>query len=188
MRKSLFLVFLGLGLVLSGCAPAFFKYRYISLDAVDGIEIIEQGRSEIDNLFFHSDMPVTYALTRKAYRLRFEVDKRTYGAEMTVTLLSDVIENPLLQAGAPDDRSAGVTFDYASPAAQARSGSAAFDDTKARSGQALKFRPSYGSRSSGRETYRLVLDVADGSGQRIARESLEFQLETNGFYYVIDAI
>ena len=172
MRVSLLLAFLPIGLLLSGCAPAFFKYRYINLEAVEGIEVLEYGQSEVKNLFFHDDMPVTYLLRRDSYSLKFDIDKSSYGAAMTATLLGEEVENPLLQPGTLDGGVATVTF----------------DDRSYLPGNALKFGPSSRFRYSERETYRVVFDIADDAGNRIARESIEFRLETNGVYYVIDAI
>ena len=82
-----FLVCLGV----AGCAPAFFTYRYIGLKDDLGAEILEYGKSDVPNLFFHRTMPIRYKLARNSYILEFEIDKKNYSPNMTVKVESNNI-------------------------------------------------------------------------------------------------
>ncbi|WP_282610238.1 hypothetical protein [Pelagibius sp. Alg239-R121] len=173
MRITYVVVFTFIGLLLSGCAPAFFKYRYISIEDVEGIEILEYGKSDVGNLFFHGDMPVSYLLKRGSYNLKFDVDTGTHLPTMKVGVFSEAAEVPFsLQAGDHTSKSIGVAFDYPNGLPV----------------NALRFGPSYEYRFRERETYTVVFDVVDSETNMIAREAVEFRLETNGIYYEIDAL
>lgn len=157
---------------LSGCAPTFFKYRYVSLVSVEGIEVVEYGKLAKDGLFFHEEMPVIYLLNRGSYDLSFEVDKNSRGAGMKVSVMSSLDVSLSLQGNAMASESGGVAFERYVELPE----------------NALEFAPSLEFMFGGRDSYTAVFDVHEEGRGLIARESIEFTLETNGFYVVMDAI
>ena len=61
-----------------GCVPKFFEYKYISLEQLEGVQVISHGKSEISHLLSDNEMPVRYELARESYILVFELDKKYY--------------------------------------------------------------------------------------------------------------
>ncbi|TQV72495.1 hypothetical protein [Denitrobaculum tricleocarpae] len=157
---------------LTGCAPAFFKYRYVSLNLIEGLEIIEVGRLTDDRLFFHNAMPLAYLLKRDSYDLRFEIDKTRLTGEMRVTIVSRRSENRSLQGDDAASEPGGVAFDHYRELPE----------------NTLRFASSNEFMFGGREEFTAVFKVVDDTLGLITKESIEFKLETNGFYVVIDAI
>ena len=63
---------------LTGCAPAFTDYYYISLVEVEGIEVSATGVADYPASLFHDPMPIKYRLKRGLYTLEFEVDTSAF--------------------------------------------------------------------------------------------------------------
>ena len=62
-----------------------FDYKYISLEQLEGIEILSYGKSELSGLKSDSEMPISYELSRKDYILIFELDKKNHWASILVS-------------------------------------------------------------------------------------------------------
>lgn len=58
----------------SACGPHIGQYEYISLEDVPEIEVLLHGRTERDDVFLQSKMPIRYRLIRDDYLLYFEVN------------------------------------------------------------------------------------------------------------------
>lgn len=63
---------------LTGCAPAFTDYYYISLVEVEGIEVGATGVADYPASLFHDPMPIKYRLERGSYALEFELDMSAF--------------------------------------------------------------------------------------------------------------
>lgn len=60
------------------------RYRYISLEDVPGIEIVEHGMPQLEGIRGASSMPTAYRLQRSQYEIEFRVNLDTYNAAVYI--------------------------------------------------------------------------------------------------------
>ena len=56
------LLWLGIIMSLMGCTQTTFKYYYVSLERVDGVEVVKQARLKLENLEKNSEIPTELSL------------------------------------------------------------------------------------------------------------------------------
>lgn len=67
-------------LSLMGCAPVIKDYHYLSFEQKPKLEVLKYGKSQIDNLFNHESMPITYVLKTALYELNIDLNTVTNGS------------------------------------------------------------------------------------------------------------
>lgn len=59
---------------ITACVPVSHKYYYISLEDRSNLQVLKNGKSGIDNLENHKEMPVSYELVNELYTVYFDLD------------------------------------------------------------------------------------------------------------------
>ena len=162
-------------LTLTACAPHVSTYRYISLEDIPGIRVEAMGEAELENLYFHSEMPVRYSLERKSYYISFHVNKESYFPSLTIVVSSADDGGPLklehqrYRKAKVSQSSCGPSF-YRNADQLSRLGFGWSECDELKQQQIISF------------------DVLSADGEIIGQEDIPFELKSNGFYYVVDAI
>ena len=164
-----------------GCICKKFDYKYISLEQLNGIQIISHGKPEIPHLKSDNEMPVRYELAREKYVLIFELDKMNHWPSIFVSAKSMSNVGHIIEAvsvgdcGGFDDWGTQYTIDNL---------------------QALRYvwSPAFNRNCqvSGNEDYPVQqiigFVVKNKEGKILGEEKLPFTLIKNGTYYEIDAL
>ncbi len=164
-----------------GCMSKSFDYKYISLEQLEGIEIVSHGKSELSRLKSDDDMPTRYKLSRKNYILIFELDKKNHWPSILVSSKSLSGVGLVIEAITVGD-------------------CGGFDDWgvqyKVDNLQALRYvwSPAFrrNCKMSGNEDYPsqqvISFVVKDQEGKVFGEERLPFVLIKNGTYYEKDSL
>ncbi len=164
-----------------GCFYIKFDYKYISLEQLDGIQIISHGKSELSGLILDNEMPVRYELARKNYVLIFELDKKNYWPSIFVSAKSLSNVGLIIEAG-----SVGFCGGFEDMGFQYM-----IDNMPA-----LRYvwRPALNRycRVSGIEDYPIEqiisFVVKNKEGRNLGEEKLPFTLKRNGTYFAKDSL
>ena len=71
MKNALMLT---VALSVAACVPILYDYYYISLEGIEGVKVLETGRSMFSG-FSHKPMPRRYEIARQSYVLEIELDR-----------------------------------------------------------------------------------------------------------------
>ena len=164
-----------------GCFYIKSDYKYISLEQLDGIQIISHGKSELSGLKSDNEMPVRYELARKNYVLIFELDKKNYWPSIFVSAKSLSNVGLIIEAGSFG--SCGGFEDW---------GFQYMIDNL----PALRYvwSPAFNINCRVRDNEDYPIEqiisfaVKNKEGKILGEEKLPFTLKRNGTYYDIDAI
>lgn len=158
-------------IISSGCVPHIAVYRYISLEHVNGAEIVGYGKAELKYLKSHSEMPVKYEFKRSDYNLIFDVDKKSYLPAMVVSASAEML-SPL-----------SVEF----KSDPSLTGCASYKRDQQNIGS-LRFTWLGCNGVDDTEKQKISLRILDSDGNVISEEIIPFELKQNGTYVVQDAI
>lgn len=172
-------------LILSGCAPAFFTYRYISLEENDDLRILAYGESSVPNLFFDGQMPTKYKLERGHYNLLFEIDREKYSPNITVVAESHdgTVTRVSHYEAASNLRCA--RYDYFDRTRQLSLPNASIDKNRP---YLLVYTIASCNPDQFPQAMAIEFDVINHEGSLVGSEFIPFKLINNGYYIVLDAI
>ena len=84
-------------LSLLGCAQNTSKYYYVSLEGVDGIEVLKKSKVELKKLDKNSEIATEYLLSRDGYKLKFLIGNQSYYPHLNISV-SDLNSSLSLKA------------------------------------------------------------------------------------------
>lgn len=155
-----------------GCTTS--TYRYISLEDVPRIEIVEHGKPRLEALQGASSMPTVYRLERDRYYLDLRVNLETYAPALKIRAHAMTEAPGTLQLVAKRWRKTSGT--RAAPCGS-------FYDVAA--SDQLNF--GWGCKE-GENGKFVSFDVMTTDGELLGQEDLPFRLEANGFYVLPDLL
>jgi len=154
-----------------GCVPHAAEYRYISLEQVNGVEIVDHGKAKLKNLKSHNTMPVKYLIKKDKYTLEFNLDKNSYLPAVIISALSEKHE-PLSIQHKLDSSSVGcASYKHVSD-----------------SSYELKFTWLGCNDKDDATKQKISVRIVDFAGNVVGEELIPFELKVNGIYVVQDAI
>ena len=151
------------------------KYRYISLENVPGIEVVERGNPRLDRIRGASPMPTAYRLERDRYRLDLRVNLETYAPALRIRAEAKTDADGTLELAPKRWRRTSST--RAAPCGS-------FYDVAGSSDQ-LSF--GWGCKE-GENDHFISFDVMTVDGEVLGREDIPFTLEANGSYTLSDML
>jgi hypothetical protein len=157
----------------TGCIPHVSRYRYLSFEELQGVNVESVAPIEVENLVFGSVIPVEYSLVREGYTLRMSVDPRSYFPNATVELTdaSDVrlVPRPSRGASANRPRPCG-----------------SYDEI-AISGDSFVFSWVICGVDADPDELVVAFDVVGGN-LGVREEALQFMLRSDGIYWLRDSL
>jgi hypothetical protein len=168
------LLWLGIIMSLMGCTQTTFKYYYVSLERVDGVEVVKQARLKLENLEKNSEIPTEYVLSRDRYTLKFLIGAKSYSPHLNISV--NGFDKTLTLKHRRDMK---VVSEKGNICASYYLNN---DDHSI-----MDFGWSIGCVSD--DIKKLIsFDVVDLSGVVVAKEDLPFTVEHNGEYTLLDAL
>lgn len=168
---SFFLIFL-----FAGCAKEY-PYRYISLEKIPDIQVLDYGKTQIGSIESHKEMPVRYELKRKHYILFFDLVLQYQWP--AVFIRSETLDGFNLKI---EELKGGICGGF---------DNFFFKDQDPRENMYhwAPFWPRCPKETTALSQYQIILfRVVDEKGNILGEEKLPFSLIENGIYVVIDAI
>jgi len=157
---------------LTGCAPQVEPFRYLELEAADGLRLDFSGPLDQPEIWFAGEIPLRYVLERDRYRLLLVNDPPSVLPGLTIALAAD--SEPGLQlVPAPETQQSSSAGNvcasyYVLPA-----------------GIELEF--GWAADCLGKSFVRLIeFDVVDSQNRQVRRETLAFALRQRGWYVLRD--
>lgn len=155
---------------IAGCGePVFYRYRYIALRDVSGIEVVQEARAELDNLVSGPVFPIEYTVTRQQYSLSIRIDPKSFVTGATVELRESrkfrLVPRPRRGSRPERPRSCGA-YDMVTPTANR-----------------FEFFWNMCGESVDPSEMVIAFDVVAQNGT-VFEESLAFTLEKDGFYWI----
>lgn len=155
------------------CGWVTRTHFYISLERVPGIEVLEREKLNIEGLFGNSKIPTSYKLERKKYDLYLSLKEGVLLPHMRIVLENNT--NEQLQIEPITDRSV-------------MSQDGIICSTFGKHGKRLV---DFGWSDSclGEGTSRLMtFNILDADQELVAQERIEFDINEDGKYTLLDAI
>jgi len=154
-----------------GCSIS--RYHYIALAEVPSLKVDAYDTPKLGKLYFSSEMPSRYSLSREAYRLSFHASLDSYLPEMRISVTSN--DGELLKLSERASRKArsdrAVPCGSFGPVAETES--------------ELRFSWVTCPKSEADERY-ISFDVTTQNGVLVKAEDIPFDLTANGFYVLTD--
>ena len=179
MRK--FITFSIVCSLCAGCVPQSYDYEYISLDQIDGIEILEYGRPEFDQIRSDKDMPTKYRLNREGYTVILDLDTRSTHPAVFVSAES-MLGSPLnIEPAYGSD--CGSFYDLPTSKPQGLETASRYEWAPAYHPECMDIPV---KELSSQQV--IAFNVFNDSDTKLGEETLGFQLKTNGHFTQIDAL
>ena len=167
--------------IVQGCVPYLSTYRYISLEEVEGISVVEKGRADISQIYSHTEMPLKYELDRELYTLYFTMKQRYATSVRIIAKKNDApisIEEKYISGSC-----GGFRDEYLKENASLEESKTKFYMWGSRGRECIHDRY-----SPNKEHSYIVFDVIDENGKKIGSEKIPFKFIVNGKYISYDAI
>lgn len=160
-------------IMLTSCGePRIFRYRYISLAQMPGIEVVQMAPVKLENLISGPTIPIEYLLSREQYSLRIKIDPKSYVTGATVKLSNSpdfrLVPQPRRGARPERPQSCGA-YDPITPTADQ-----------------FEFVWNKCSELVDQSEKVIAFDVV-GRDRVIYPETLAFDLEKDGFYWILES-
>lgn len=81
----------------SGCSYKSYDYYFISLNMIDGMEIIERRKIQLEHLKNNTIIPTRYFLSKDNYALDFYIGNDSYLPHLLIRLESSIYEDLTLE-------------------------------------------------------------------------------------------
>ena len=167
-RRTYPFVVVLLVIVLVSCpACKMRKYRYISLESVPGIEIVERGEPQRENIWGVSAIPSVYRLRRDRYDLQFQVDLDNYGAVTSIRVVQSSETRSALRL---------VGWDFGEVATPNETSFCYFFSPR---GAQDTLRWVCGGSTSDKSEF-ISFDVVSTDGELVAKEAIPFTIKESG--------
>ncbi|MCZ0945654.1 MAG: hypothetical protein OXJ53_21575 [Gammaproteobacteria bacterium] len=166
-------------LMLSGCVPLPYKYYYMSLAEVDGLEVAEYGTTS-RTAFLHKPMPVRYRLSRASYFVELEFDRIRLHPSFRVYAVSNSGVALSIETRVNRGNCAGWVVGSDGKLRVREWNRFAWDVI----GRPHCLRPNDG----GDDQFSIAFKVLDPEGEILGAERLPFTAERNGFIVDFDAL
>jgi hypothetical protein len=155
-------------------AGYMMRYRHISLDEVQGIDVSREEEPNLEHVhLFERAFPTGYTLDRPGYRLEFRIDPSNFAPHVWIIASSETGKRlSLLQRSDRLPKSGRArpcgTYSVSEPVGE------------------LRYSWTICGTDATPNEFVIAFDVLAEDGTVIGQESLPFRLEENGFYFPLD--